>query len=66
MLYMLFELISGFILTMLYMPHFTPMNSGLNAEVVFASQSGLYFLGTLFIATLAYFISQRMFRTPIK
>ncbi|RDU37988.1 hypothetical protein DRW41_08265 [Neobacillus piezotolerans] len=66
LLYMFFEVISGSVLTALYTPDLYLVSNSLNGEVLFARPSSFFFLGILFIATLAYFFSQKLFREPSK
>lgn len=60
-IYMVFQIVSGLILTASYTPDFSSIEGNLSQEVVFGTTS-IPLLLILFIATLAYFLSQQKFR----
>lgn len=62
-LYMLFQVVSGWILTALYTPSFSSNDSSLSNEVTFGNTSVMPFVVIVLIASLAYFISQKSFKT---
>ena len=61
MLYMVFQIGSGLILTASYTPDFSSIEGNLSQEVVFGTSS-IPLLVTLLTATVAYFLSQKKFR----
>ena len=61
MIYTVFQIVSGLILTASYTPDFSSIEDNLSQEVVFGTTS-IPLLLILFIATLAYFLSQQKFR----
>ncbi|MBL3642766.1 hypothetical protein JMN23_10365 [Bacillus sp. RHFB] len=61
MIYMVFQIGSGLILTASYIPDFSSIEGNLSQEVVFGKTS-IPLQVTLLIATLAYFLSQKKFR----
>lgn len=61
MIYMVFQIVSGLILTASYIPDFSSIEGNLSKEVVFGMTS-IPLLLILLIATLAYFLSQQKFR----
>ncbi|MFD1738358.1 hypothetical protein ACFSCX_17685 [Bacillus salitolerans] len=61
LLYIVFQVLSGMLLTALYTPDFSSINNNVSQEVVFGQTSIIPFLGTLLVATLAYFLSQKIF-----
>lgn len=63
LLYIIFQIFSGWILTALYTPDLTSMGDNLSQEVVFGQTSTLHLLATLLIATLAYFLSRKLVKT---
>ncbi|PPA69532.1 hypothetical protein [Jeotgalibacillus proteolyticus] len=60
LLYFVFQIGSGLLLTSLHTPDFTP-NNQFSGEVVFGQTSIIPFLGALLIAALAYVVSQKTF-----
>ncbi|MGM9987936.1 MAG: hypothetical protein ACI35O_12015 [Bacillaceae bacterium] len=66
LLYIVLQFLSGWILTALYTPHLSLTNNNLSQEVVFGQNSIIPLLATLSIATLAYFLSQKLFVTTKK
>jgi len=65
LLYVVVQLLSGWILTTLYTPDLS-MNNNVGQEVEFGRTSIIPFLATLLVATLAYFFSQKIFITKNK
>lgn len=63
LLYIVFQILTGWILTVFYTPDLSLMNSNASQEVVFGQTSIIPFVTTLVVATLAYFFSQKLFRT---
>ena len=63
---MVFQIVSGMILTASYIPDFSSMEGNLSQKVVFGSTSLTPLLLTLLTATLAYFLSQKKFRISKK
>lgn len=61
LLYIVFQILSGWLLTVLYTPNFSSINNNLSQEVVYGQTSIIPFLATLVIATLAYLLSQKLF-----
>jgi hypothetical protein len=57
-----FQLLSGAILTALYTPDFSAIGGGFSQEVEFGKTNAIPLLGTLLVATLAYFLSQKVFK----
>jgi len=66
LLYIVFQILSGLLLTALYTPNFSTINNNVSQEVVFGQNSIIPFLGTLLVATLAYFLSQKIFTSSNK
>ena len=60
-IYMVFQIVSGLILTASYTPDFSSIEGNLNQEVVFGTTS-IPLLITLLTATLAFTLSQKKFR----
>lgn len=60
-LFIAFQILSGLILTAFYTPNFTPVTNNLGPEVSFGSASNPLLLALL-TATVAYFLSQKIFR----
>jgi len=58
---MVFQISSGLLLTAFYTPDLSVVNSNWGQEVVFGQTSIIPFLGTIVVATLAYWSSQRLF-----
>lgn len=61
LMYTVFQVLLGWLLTTLYTPDPFPMNSNASQEVEFGQVSFIPFLATLLVATLAYFLSQKLF-----
>lgn len=59
-LYIVFQVVSGLILTAFYTPNFTSVANDLSQEVSFGSSSNPLLLALL-TATVAYFLSQKKF-----
>lgn len=66
LLYIAFQIISGWLLTAFYTPDLSSMNNNLSQEVVFGQTSITPFLITLLVATLAFLLSQKLFTTSKK
>ncbi|MFD2212304.1 hypothetical protein [Metabacillus endolithicus] len=60
LLYIVFQILSGLLLTALYSPNFSSINNNMSQEVAFGETSIIPFLGTILVATLAYFLSQKI------
>jgi hypothetical protein len=60
LLYIVFEILSGMILTSMFTPDFPSTASGLSKEVAFGTHSSLPVLMGLLAATLAFFISHKV------
>ncbi|MFC0559029.1 hypothetical protein [Halalkalibacter alkalisediminis] len=63
LMYIVFQILSGWLLTAFYTPDFSSINNNVSQEVVFGQTSIIPFLATLLVATLAYFLSQKLFTT---
>ena len=61
LLYIVLQLLSGLVLTALYNPSLSLYNSNLSQEVAFGQNSIFSLLLTLLVATLAYFVSQKLY-----
>ncbi|GAE26647.1 hypothetical protein JCM9140_2731 [Halalkalibacter wakoensis JCM 9140] len=61
LLYIVFQILSGWIVTALYTPDLSSINRHGSQEVVFGQTSIIPFFSTLFVATLAYLLSQKLF-----
>ncbi|SES03278.1 hypothetical protein SAMN04487944_115133 [Gracilibacillus ureilyticus] len=62
--YIVFQILSGWLLTAFYTPELSSFSSNVNQEVVvFGPFSILPFLITVLAATCAYLLSQRLFVT---
>lgn len=66
LLYIGFQLLSGFILTALYAPDISAINANSSEEAVFKLSPTVQFLQVLLMATLAYFIAQKISAAPSK
>lgn len=64
--YMLVQLLSGWVLTAFYMPDLSLTNSNLSDEVVFGQSSFLPLITSLTIATISYYLSQKLFVKNMK
>ncbi|MGE8082048.1 hypothetical protein [Peribacillus loiseleuriae] len=62
LLYTVFQILSGVMLTAFYTPDFSAIEGNYSQEVGFGKVSSIPLLVTLLIATLAYFLSQKVFR----
>ncbi|WP_226669602.1 hypothetical protein [Metabacillus litoralis] len=60
-MYMVFQILSGLLLTALYTPDLTSINNNISKEVVLGQTSFKPFLATLLIAVFAYLMSQKLF-----
>jgi hypothetical protein len=63
LLYTVFQILSGYILTALYTPDLYSINNNVSQEVVFGQTSIISFLATLLVASVAYFLSQKLVTT---
>lgn len=63
LLFIVLQIISGWVLTIFYTPDFSSTKIGVNQEVMFGQTSIIPLLATLSIATLAYYFSQKLFVT---
>lgn len=61
LLYMVVQLVSGWLLTAFYTPDLSSVKGDVGQEVEFGQTSIVPFLAVLFVATLAYFFSQKIF-----
>lgn len=59
LLYIVFQVLTGMILTALYTPDFSHMQDRPSQKVTFGNASLLRFIATFLPATLAHFISQK-------
>lgn len=66
LLYTVFQVLSGWLLTVLYTPDPFLMNSNAIQQVEFGQVSFLPYLVTLLVATLAYIFSQKLFASKNK
>ncbi|MDV2686160.1 hypothetical protein RYX56_17460 [Alkalihalophilus lindianensis] len=66
LLFIVLQILSGWLLTAFYTPDFSLKNIGVSQEVRFGQTSIIPLLATLSIATLAYFLSQKLFVTSKK
>ncbi|MFZ0447298.1 MAG: hypothetical protein WAM95_22230 [Bacillus sp. (in: firmicutes)] len=62
LLYTVFQIGSGMILTAFYTPEFSAIEGSLSQEVVFGEISSIPLLITLIIATSAYFLFQQILK----
>lgn len=63
LLYIVLQIFSGWVITALYTPDLSLANNSLSQEVVIGQSSINPLLTTLLIATLSYFLSQKLFTT---
>lgn len=63
LLYTVFQILSGWILTALYTPDLYSINNSVSQELVFGQTSIIPFLTTLLVASVAYFLSQKLVTT---
>jgi hypothetical protein len=66
LLYIVLQISSGWVLTTLYTPDLSLTYNNLSQEVVFGQTSIIPYLSILSIATIAYFLSQKLFVTTKK
>lgn len=66
LLYIAVQIVSGWLLTALYIPNLSSMNNAVSQEVVFGQTSTIPFLTILLVATLAYVFAQKLFVTTNK
>ncbi|RDW20493.1 hypothetical protein [Oceanobacillus chungangensis] len=66
LLYIVFQILSGWLLTALYTPDISSISNIASQEVVSGQASIISFFATLLVATLAYFLSQKIFTTSKK
>lgn len=64
LLYIAFQILSGWVLTTLYTPDVLSMTTNSSEESIFKLPATIQLLVALFIATLAYFISQKLLAAP--
>lgn len=57
-LFFLMKIGSDMLLTLLYTPNLTSLGTSLDTDVEFGNVSPTYILGTLLVATIAFFLSQ--------
>ncbi|MEK5323423.1 hypothetical protein [Aeribacillus sp. FSL M8-0254] len=62
LLYTVFQILSGNVLTAFYTPDFSAKTGSLSQEVVFGEPSSIPLLISLFIATTAYFLTQKVLK----
>lgn len=60
---MVFQVLSGWILTACNTPELSSMKSSLSQELNFGNTSVIHLIATLLSATLAYFLSQKILKT---
>ncbi|MDT8862596.1 hypothetical protein N0O92_20560 [Alkalihalobacillus sp. MEB130] len=66
LLYIVVQILSGWVLTAFYTPDLPLTNNNVSQEIGFGQTSIIPLLATLSIATLAYFMSQKIFVTSTK
>lgn len=59
-LFFVLQIGSGVLLTMFYTPEITSSGTSMNSVVEFGTTSPIYLIGTLIIATIAFFLSQKI------
>ena len=59
LLYTVFQILSGMILTAFYTPDFSTIEGNFSQNVVFGEGTSIPLLVTLFIATSVYFLSKK-------
>ena len=64
LLYIAFQILSGWLLTTLYTPDVLSITTDSSKESVFKLPPTIQVLVVLFIATLAYFISEKSLAAP--
>jgi len=62
LLYTVFQILSGTVLTAFYTPDFSAKTGSLSQEVVFGEPSSIPLLISLLIATTAYFLAQKVLK----
>ncbi|MGG3890757.1 hypothetical protein [Metabacillus fastidiosus] len=62
LLYVIFQISSGLLLTAFYTPDFYALESASSQKGMIGEAVSIPLLATLIISTLAYFLSQRMFK----
>nr|WP_249305959.1 hypothetical protein [Lederbergia citrea] len=62
MLYTVFQILSGVILTAFYTPDFSAIEGHLSHEVAFGEIHSIPLLVTLVVATISYFLSQKLYK----
>ncbi|WP_391115847.1 hypothetical protein [Psychrobacillus sp. L3] len=62
LLLFLFQLFSGLLLTMFYTPNFYLQKTSSDPATIFGKSTTMYLLGTLLIASFAYFSSQKLLK----
>ncbi|MGG3926504.1 hypothetical protein ABET51_10955 [Metabacillus fastidiosus] len=63
LLYVVFQISSGLLLTAFYTPNFYVLESVSSQNEMSGETISIPLLATLIIATLAYFLSQKIFKT---
>ncbi|WP_439649627.1 hypothetical protein [Gracilibacillus salinarum] len=63
LLYSIFQIVSGLLLTASFTPDFSSLSSKLSQETVFGQTSIMPFVAVLLVATFAYFLSQRIVKS---
>ncbi|CAH0346098.1 hypothetical protein BCI9360_02416 [Bacillus sp. CECT 9360] len=63
LLYTVFQILSGAIITAFYTPDLYTITGNLSQEVVLGETSSIPLLVSLLIATTAYFLAQKVFKT---
>lgn len=61
LLYVVGQLLTGWLVTAVYTPELSSVNSNVGQKVSFGQISIIPFLVTLLVASLAYYFSQRLF-----
>ncbi|KIL53458.1 hypothetical protein KP77_04340 [Jeotgalibacillus alimentarius] len=62
-LYISYQIISGLVLTALYVPDLSMSSISTGGEVALGGSPAIHFLAILLIATIAYFLSQKMIKS---
>ncbi|EDL66652.1 hypothetical protein [Bacillus sp. SG-1] len=63
LMYVIVQVLAGWVLTALYAPTFPASTSGLPQEVEFGQVTTIGFLLSLIVATLAFYFTQKFTRT---
>ncbi|QQZ09956.1 hypothetical protein [Heyndrickxia vini] len=66
LLYIVYQFVTGWVLTALYTPDIFSTNKNLSQDVSFGQTTSMPLLVTLLIATLAYLMSQKLFKSSKK